>query len=278
MMTYLHPDILGSPRRATDMERGTLWQGHYDPYGKKVNSVNEKIGYTGHAYDPETQYTYMQARFYDAVVGRFLSNDPIHFTDDNPFTFNRYSYANNNPYKYIDPSGSISLSVLSFQKNLSRSDAMMISKAGTSSLQAGGGAIVVGSGTVAVGALAVSSAPVIASIVNASPALIASETALSAAPASAALAAPLQAAGATVSQVATRGTLSLALELTVDQVGYAGARAAAARGSTTAMARYEAGQAAGAMQQELNAAAEASKQAAQKLADIGKPFVKGLKP
>jgi len=105
MMTYLHPDILGSPRRATDMERGTLWQGHYDPYGKKVNSVNEKIGYTGHAYDPETQYTYMQARFYDPQVGRFLSTDPVSFSDKSPFTFNRYVYGNNNPYKYTDPNG-----------------------------------------------------------------------------------------------------------------------------------------------------------------------------
>jgi len=47
----------------------------------------------------------MQARFYDPLVGRFLSTDPIHFQDDNPFTFNRYSYANNNPYKYVDPLG-----------------------------------------------------------------------------------------------------------------------------------------------------------------------------
>jgi hypothetical protein len=47
----------------------------------------------------------MQARFYDPMVGRFLSTDPVYFQDDNPFTFNRYSYANNNPYKYLDPDG-----------------------------------------------------------------------------------------------------------------------------------------------------------------------------
>lgn len=47
----------------------------------------------------------MQARFYDPLVGRFLSTDPIHFADDNPFSFNRYSYANNNPYRFTDPDG-----------------------------------------------------------------------------------------------------------------------------------------------------------------------------
>ena len=45
----------------------------------------------------------MQARYYDPVIGRFYSNDPIGFRDIH--SFNRYAYVNNNPYKYIDPTG-----------------------------------------------------------------------------------------------------------------------------------------------------------------------------
>jgi uncharacterized protein RhaS with RHS repeats len=45
----------------------------------------------------------MQARYYDPVIGRFYSNDPIGFRDVH--SFNRYAYANNNLYKYTDPSG-----------------------------------------------------------------------------------------------------------------------------------------------------------------------------
>ena len=45
----------------------------------------------------------MQARYYDPVIGRFYSNDPVGIT--NVHTFNRYAYANNNPYKYTDPFG-----------------------------------------------------------------------------------------------------------------------------------------------------------------------------
>lgn len=45
----------------------------------------------------------MQARYYDPVIGRFYSNDPIGFRDIH--SFNRYAYANNNPYKYTDPDG-----------------------------------------------------------------------------------------------------------------------------------------------------------------------------
>jgi RHS repeat-associated protein len=46
---------------------------------------------------------YMQARYYDPVIGRFYSNDPLGFRDIH--SFNRYAYANNNPYKYTDPDG-----------------------------------------------------------------------------------------------------------------------------------------------------------------------------
>lgn len=47
----------------------------------------------------------MKARHYDPVIGRFYSNDPVGFKASNPMMFNRYAYANNNPYAYTDPDG-----------------------------------------------------------------------------------------------------------------------------------------------------------------------------
>jgi outer membrane lipoprotein SlyB len=52
----------------------------------------------------------MQARYYDPVIGRFYSNDPVdmlgRLAKPNGFQgFNRYTYAINNPYKYTDPDG-----------------------------------------------------------------------------------------------------------------------------------------------------------------------------
>jgi len=56
----------------------------------------------------------MDARYYDPLIGRFYSNDPVgamgHIVRSNPIHgFNRYTYANNNPYKYTDPDGKFGL-------------------------------------------------------------------------------------------------------------------------------------------------------------------------
>ncbi|MBU2916993.1 hypothetical protein KO505_03325 [Psychrosphaera sp. F3M07] len=48
----------------------------------------------------------MQARYYDPIIGRFYSNDPVGWTASSPVhSFGRYTYVNNNPYRYTDPNG-----------------------------------------------------------------------------------------------------------------------------------------------------------------------------
>jgi hypothetical protein len=50
----------------------------------------------------------MGARWYDAQLGRWISADSIVPEPGNPQSFNRYSYVNNNPLKYTDPTGHFS--------------------------------------------------------------------------------------------------------------------------------------------------------------------------
>ncbi|WP_222937636.1 RHS repeat-associated core domain-containing protein [Spartinivicinus ruber] len=71
-------------------------------------AATNRRGFTGHVQDRDLGLVYMQARYYDPVLGRFMAIDPVDVLDyikkDNPvFGFNRY--ANNNPYGYIDPDG-----------------------------------------------------------------------------------------------------------------------------------------------------------------------------
>ena len=60
----------------------------------------------------------MGARYYDPVIGRFLSMDPVEFSEANPASFNRYAYANNNPYMYFDPDGESPKLIVDFALNV----------------------------------------------------------------------------------------------------------------------------------------------------------------
>jgi len=53
----------------------------------------------------------MQQRYYDPLIPRFLSVDPVTAYDDPIGMFNRYKYASNNPYRFTDPDGRTELPV-----------------------------------------------------------------------------------------------------------------------------------------------------------------------
>jgi uncharacterized protein RhaS with RHS repeats len=48
---------------------------------------------------------YMQQRYYDPIAGRMLSIDPVTTDANTEGSFNRYVYANNSLFKYMDPNG-----------------------------------------------------------------------------------------------------------------------------------------------------------------------------
>lgn len=108
-ITYYHTDALGSPVAATNEQGNVVWQESYEPYGERIkkqpSSSTNSRWYTGHPLDAETGLVYAGARYYDPVLGRFMAVDPVSFNEKNLHSFNRYSYGNNNPYKYVDPDG-----------------------------------------------------------------------------------------------------------------------------------------------------------------------------
>ena len=62
-------------------------------------------GYTGHEHMPWFGLVNMNARLYDAALGRFLSSDPYIQAPNFTQNFNRYSYCLNNPLVYVDQDG-----------------------------------------------------------------------------------------------------------------------------------------------------------------------------
>lgn len=55
---------------------------------------------------------YLRARYYSPELGRFISQDPVKGSINNPSSLNRYAYVSNNPINLTDPSGLIPRNVL----------------------------------------------------------------------------------------------------------------------------------------------------------------------
>lgn len=106
---YPQTDHLGSIVSIVTAEGTSVFKAEYDAWGKQTlgadNLVGFHRGYTGHEHLPEFGLINMNGRMYDPIVGRFLSPDLYVQAPDFSQSFNRYSYAINNPLLYIDPSG-----------------------------------------------------------------------------------------------------------------------------------------------------------------------------
>ena len=105
---WLHRDHLGSVRAATDASGGVKLRAHYRPYGEQLDLqvplMTESKGYIGERHDDETGLMYLNARYYDPVLARFVQPDPSAPTRAG-VGLNRYAYAGNSPVNYVDRSG-----------------------------------------------------------------------------------------------------------------------------------------------------------------------------
>jgi RHS repeat-associated protein len=117
--TYFHPDHL-SVRLSTDGTLGSPTygqvigqQGHF-PFGETWYTQNSttKRFYTTYERDAESGLDYALARYFDSSAARFCSADPLGGWPDNPQSWNRYAYVQNDPIDLTDPSGKGFLSFL----------------------------------------------------------------------------------------------------------------------------------------------------------------------
>lgn len=105
-VTYIHTDALGSIVAESDANGNVIKRYDYEPYGAVVGGqVTDGPGYAGHVSDSATGLSYMQQRYMDPQLGIFLSVDPATAYDQPVGQFNRYRYANGNPYRFTDPDG-----------------------------------------------------------------------------------------------------------------------------------------------------------------------------
>jgi RHS repeat-associated protein len=93
----------------------TGWGYNPIPEGVMASTLGtlNPLRYRGYVYDTETGYYYLQSRYYDPKIGRFINADAFASTGQGLLGNNMYAYCNNNPICHIDPTGHIPLCQLS---------------------------------------------------------------------------------------------------------------------------------------------------------------------
>ena len=107
---FYHPDHLGSTTLVTDGQGHTVQRAGYAPFGavtSRSGTVGLPQGFTGQRMDATTGLSFYHARYYDALLGRFISPDPLVQGPADPQTLNRYAYVRNSPLMFTDPTGEI---------------------------------------------------------------------------------------------------------------------------------------------------------------------------
>ncbi len=116
---YLIKNLQGDVTRILNNNLETVAQYVYDPWGKLVNILDANgepnsgisianinpIRYRGYYFDMETGFYYLNARYYDPALGRFINPDDYVSTGQGLTSFNMYAYCNNDPINMIDLTG-----------------------------------------------------------------------------------------------------------------------------------------------------------------------------
>ena len=119
---YFQKNLQGDVIELVDEEAEVVARYSYDAWGK-VTGVKDKSGnaitdathvaninpfrYRGYYFDTEIGLYYLQSRYYDPVVGRFVNADEAEFavSREAVLKHNLFSYCVNEPIKHVDYSG-----------------------------------------------------------------------------------------------------------------------------------------------------------------------------
>ncbi|MBD2168527.1 putative Ig domain-containing protein [Calothrix membranacea FACHB-236] len=105
---YYQVDGLDSTRLLTNNKGVIVQEYNYDAYGNLTWEIGDESNnylFTGEHIDDATDGYYLRARYYDPVIGRFVSRDSFEGFKDQPVTLHDYLYANVNPVLFTDPTG-----------------------------------------------------------------------------------------------------------------------------------------------------------------------------
>ena len=93
-----------------DANENTVASYEYDPYGNIVSATGtmaeiNPLRYRGYYYDAELDMYYLQSRYYDPKICRFINADSYVSTGQEFVGFNMFAYCNNTPVNLVDREG-----------------------------------------------------------------------------------------------------------------------------------------------------------------------------
>jgi RHS repeat-associated protein len=107
VVEYYHLDLLGSVRAVTDEQGLVIARHDFEPFGEEVSPQSppkDRRLFTGQERDFETGLDYFNARQYRPDLGQFTAPDPLS-ADPTAGPLSSYTYVDNNPLAYVDPTG-----------------------------------------------------------------------------------------------------------------------------------------------------------------------------
>ena len=109
MQFYYHPDHLGSSSYITNLDGEVAQHIEYVPFGEvfieeRNNTWNTPYLFNAKELDEETGMYYYGARYYEPRLSLWMTVDPM---EENLPSSSTYSYAANNPIRFIDMEGKI---------------------------------------------------------------------------------------------------------------------------------------------------------------------------
>jgi RHS repeat-associated protein len=103
---YGAADGLGSVRQQLDSSGIVESVNSYRPFGLPLEGDGgDPYGFTGEWFEDQVELLFLRERYYDPYLNRFISPDTIVPDFSFPPSIHRYSYALNNPIRFVDPSG-----------------------------------------------------------------------------------------------------------------------------------------------------------------------------
>jgi RHS repeat-associated protein len=113
---YYITNLQGDVMYLVDGTGATVASYAYDPYGNILSATGpmaeiNPLRYRGYYYDAELEMYYLQSRYYDPMVGRFINADDVALigVSGTPLGYNMYAYCENDPVNMLDENGYVGI-------------------------------------------------------------------------------------------------------------------------------------------------------------------------